>query len=140
MKRAGILLAAVMFMLAGCGTSTGKEENSADGGKAYFPVVKDQGVEMKLEDGGSGKSQLVITNNTKEQLTTGMHYKLEKKTEGGWELVNSDMAFTEQAVIVEPGKSFEQEIELNKEDGEHRISKQVFSGNGNKKELVLNLK
>jgi hypothetical protein len=136
MKKAGLLLTVFMFLLAACGT--GEEKKSSDSIKAEQPVVEEQGMEMKLKE-DSGKTQLVIKNNTKEKLTTGMHYKMEKKTDSGWELVNSDMAFTEQAVYIEPGKTFEQDIELKKDEGEHRISKQVFNEKGDKKELVLNL-
>jgi hypothetical protein len=137
MKIAGLVLTAFMFLLAACGT--GEEEKNSNSGKAEQPVVEEQGMEMKLKENGD-KTQLVIKNNTKERMTTGMHYKLEKKSDSGWELVNSDMAFTEQAINIEPGKTFEQDIDLKKDDGEHRISKQVFNEKGDKKELVLNLK
>ncbi|MFC7371593.1 immunoglobulin-like domain-containing protein [Fictibacillus iocasae] len=137
MKKAGLFLAAMLIGLAACGTPEKKDGSHSGGGSPA--VVEEQGVEMKIAEDG-GKPKLVITNNTEKMVTAGMHYKLEKKKDGGWEHVNSDMMFMEKAFVIKPGKSFDQEIELKKDEGEYQVSKEVFLGEGEKVKLVLSLK
>ncbi|WP_457751638.1 immunoglobulin-like domain-containing protein [Thermococcus sp.] len=72
--------------------------------------------------------ELTIVNSGKTNLTTGYAFKLYRLENGTWKEVPLNLMFIEIAVIIEPGKSWEQRInlkDLNLEPGHYRIEKTV---------------
>ncbi len=72
---------------------------------------------------------LKITNNGNANLTTGYAFKLYRLENGRWKEVPLNLAFIEVAVVIEPGKSWEQRIDLSKlklESGHYKIEKTVI--------------
>ena len=71
---------------------------------------------------------ITITNNGNCNFTTGYAFKLYRLENGTWREVPVNMAFIEVAVVIEPGKSWEQRVNLvnlNLEPGHYRIEKTV---------------
>ncbi|ASJ13921.1 immunoglobulin-like domain-containing protein [Thermococcus radiotolerans] len=69
-----------------------------------------------------------ITNNGNANFTTGYHFKLYRLENGTWKEVPVNLAFIEVAVVIEPGKSWEQRVNLahlNLKPGHYRIEKTV---------------
>ena len=71
---------------------------------------------------------ITITNNGNGNFTTGYAFKLYRLENGTCREVPVNMAFIEVAVVIEPGKSWEQRVNLanlNLEPGHYRIGKTV---------------
>jgi len=69
-----------------------------------------------------------ITNNGNANFTTGYDFKLYRLENGTWKEVPVNLAFIEVAVVIEPGKSWEQRVNLahlNLKPGHYRIEKTV---------------
>lgn len=101
-------------------------------------VVKASGDEyserIKLELNGVTYSPrdtltLRIVNNYNESITTGYHFQLYRMENGDWKEVPLNLMFIEVAVTIEPGESWEQQVNLsslNLEPGNYRIVKKVL--------------
>ena len=71
---------------------------------------------------------ITITNNGNANFTTGYDFKLYRLENGAWKEVPVNLAFIEVAVVIEPGKSWEQRVNLahlNLKPGHYRIEKTV---------------
>ncbi|ASJ11176.1 hypothetical protein A3L12_07630 [Thermococcus sp. P6] len=71
---------------------------------------------------------LTISNGANVSVTTGYAFKLYRLEGGEWKEVPLELAFIEMAVTIEPGRSWEQKIDLSKlhlEPGRYRITKTV---------------
>ncbi|ASI99023.1 immunoglobulin-like domain-containing protein [Thermococcus celer] len=85
---------------------------------------------------------LTVVNNAKTNVTTGYHFRLYKLENGEWKELKLDLMFVEIAVVIKPGGSWEQRIDLsrlNLEPGHYRITKRVSldspAGNAISKEV-----
>ncbi|NJE10467.1 immunoglobulin-like domain-containing protein [Thermococcus sp. MAR1] len=71
---------------------------------------------------------MTITNNGNANFTTGYAFKLYKLENGTWKEVPVNLMFIEIAIIIEPGKSWEQRVKLsslNLKPGHYKIEKTV---------------
>ncbi|QDA31401.1 hypothetical protein FH039_07025 [Thermococcus indicus] len=71
---------------------------------------------------------ITITNNGNVNFTTSYHFSLYRLENGTWKEVPVNLMFIEIAVIIEPGKSWEQRVnlaDLNLEPGRYKIEKTV---------------
>jgi hypothetical protein len=69
---------------------------------------------------------ITVTNNGNANITTSYHFKLYRLENGEWKEVPVNLMVIEVAVIIEPGKSWEQRInlaDLNLEPGHYAIVK-----------------
>jgi len=78
----------------------------------------------------SPKDMMVITiiNDGKGNITTGYSFKLYKLENGTWREVPVNRVFIEVAVVIGPGKSWKQRVnlaDLNLKPGRYRIVKTV---------------
>ncbi|ANF23501.1 immunoglobulin-like domain-containing protein [Thermococcus piezophilus] len=103
------------------------------GGTDEIPAVPD--VVLKLDKTSYAPDEtmvLTVVNNADSEATTGYEFQLYRLENGNWKEVNLDMAFIEIAIIIEPGKSWEQIIDLSKlniDPGHYKIVKSIFVGN-----------
>lgn len=72
---------------------------------------------------------LTVANHQNSTIRTGYGFRLYRRENGGWVEVQLNLVFPAVVVEVEPGKSWEQKIDLplNLESGSYRIEKQVCS-------------
>jgi len=88
-------------------------------------------VVMKLDRGSYAANdtlQLVIINGGKLNATTGYGFRLYRLENGKWVEVPVRMMFIQTAVIIPPGKEWEQRVKLSDLDlkpGHYRIVKSV---------------
>ncbi|NJE41974.1 immunoglobulin-like domain-containing protein [Thermococcus sp. GR6] len=71
---------------------------------------------------------LTVINNADSEATTGYAFQLYRLENGNWKEVKLDIAFIEIAIIIEPGRSWEQRVKLsslNLEPGHYKIVKIV---------------
>jgi len=112
-----ILLIPVGYYL----TSSGEDENGPP-----------TGIALEIDKSiYSPKDTMILTivNNAETNATTSYHFKLFRLNNGEWEEVPVNLMFIEVAVIIEPGKSWEQRIkleDLDLEPGRYRIVKKVL--------------
>ncbi|NJE84246.1 hypothetical protein E3E23_00080 [Thermococcus sp. CX2] len=129
-KAVSVLLALLIIPVAYFLASSLGGDN---GGTDEVPAVPD--VVLKLDKTGYAPDEtmvLTVVNNADSEATTGYAFQLYRLENGNWKEVNLDMAFIEIAIIIEPGKSWEQMIDLSKlnlEPGHYKIVKSIFVGN-----------
>ena len=71
---------------------------------------------------------ITITNNGNANITTGYAFRLYKLEKGMWKEIPVNLVFIEIAVVIEPGKSWEQRVnlaDLNLEPGHYKIVKRI---------------
>lgn len=110
-------------------TSTGTEA-SGQTGKINIDAIVQLGIDKNVYASGD-KLQLTV-NNVGDSLDVsfGRAFKLELVEGETVTEVPLDLMFTEDLVIVEPGKNFTQEVELKDlKPGTYRISKNLFIEN-----------
>ena len=99
-----------------------------------------EGIVLKLDKSSYTPSDvmtLTVINNANTNATTSYPFSLYRLENGTWKEGPVDLMFIEVAVVVEPGKSWEQRVDLSKlnlEPGHYRITKKVVlsspSGDG----------
>lgn len=73
---------------------------------------------------------VTLTNNTRQEVTTGYHYSIDRQTGNGWENIPLNIAFIEVAIILQPGEAHDFEIDLHHSEhsytaGRYRVVKRV---------------
>lgn len=96
----------------------------------FIVVVSDEmNVEMSLDQSHYHQDEeatLTVKNYGPTQLILGMHYSIEQKIDDDWKVVPLDLAFIEIAIILGPGDSHQQSIEIaDLEPGEYRVVKDI---------------
>ena len=97
---------------------------------------KDKAVYLELDRSAYGPGdtmRLRVVNSGDENITTGYHFLLYRREGDTWREVKVPLVFIEIAVIVRPGESWEQEInlaELNLPPGHYKITKRVWGEKG----------
>ncbi|CAD5244385.1 immunoglobulin-like domain-containing protein [Thermococcus camini] len=93
-----------------------------------------EGIVLKLDKSSYTPSDvmvLTLLNNADTNATTSYHFKLYRLEGGKWKEVPVNMMFIEIAVVIEPGKSWEQKVKLSDlglTPGHYKIVKEVFLG------------
>ncbi|WP_017470515.1 immunoglobulin-like domain-containing protein [Amphibacillus jilinensis] len=92
-------------------------------------VSDEMNVAMSLDQSHYNQDEeptLTVKNYGPTQLMLGMHYAIEKKIDDEWKVVPLDLAFIEIAIILGPGDSHQQSIEIAElEPGEYRVIKDI---------------
>ncbi|KUH34670.1 hypothetical protein APY94_00335 [Thermococcus celericrescens] len=138
-----VLLIPVGYYLASSGNAASDSPNG--GGTSDLPLKDEPAVTtppenpMKLDRtvySPTDTMVITITNENNINATTSYHFKLYRLENGTWKEVPVNLMFIEIAVIIEPGKSWEQRVnlaDLNLTPGHYRIEKMVsFTEPGNK--------
>ncbi|WP_258084255.1 immunoglobulin-like domain-containing protein [Thermococcus thermotolerans] len=116
-----LLVPAGYYMTLSDEESTGKQN-----------LQNDNGVSLELDKVTySPGDTMVITliNNASTNATASYHFKLYKLEGKAWKEVPVNLMFIEIAVVIEPGKSWEQKVDLsrlNLEPGHYKIVKEVY--------------
>jgi hypothetical protein len=130
-----VLLIPVGYYLASSGNAVSDSPNG--GGTSDLPPKDEPAVTtppenpMKLDKtvySPTDTMVITITNNGNANFTTGYAFRLYKLENGTWKEVPVNLAFIEVAVVIEPGKSWEQRVnlaDLNLEPGHYKIEKTV---------------
>ncbi|WP_054841178.1 immunoglobulin-like domain-containing protein [Thermococcus peptonophilus] len=129
MKKALVIgIAIVVLVVAGYGALswTGKEASgSPQDNHAKF-------VKMELDKSVYSPSDTMtirITNEGKVNVTTSYHFRLYREENGEWKEVPVNLMFIAVAVSIEPGKSWEQKVnlaDLKLSPGHYKITKKVI--------------
>ncbi|NJE31326.1 hypothetical protein E3E38_09760 [Thermococcus sp. 18S1] len=130
-----VLLIPIGYYLASSGNAASDSPNG--GGTLDLPPKGEPAVTtppenpMKLDKtvySPNDTMVITITNNGNANFTTGYAFKLYKLEDGTWKEVPVNLMFIEIAVMIEPGKSWEQRVnlaDLNLEPGHYKIEKTV---------------
>lgn len=129
MRKALVIgIAVVVLVVAGYGAFSwdGKEASgSPQDSHAKF-------VKMELDKSVYSPSDTMtirITNEGKVNVTTSYHFRLYREENGEWKEVPVNLMFIEIAVSIEPGKSWEQKVnlaDLKLSPGHYKIAKKVI--------------
>ncbi|ASJ12623.1 immunoglobulin-like domain-containing protein [Thermococcus thioreducens] len=93
-----------------------------------------EGIALKLDKSSYTPSDvmvLTLLNNADTNATTSYHFKLYRLEGGEWKEVPVNLMFIEIAVVIEPGKSWEQKVKLSDlglTPGHYKIVKEVYLG------------
>ncbi|ASJ04728.1 MULTISPECIES: immunoglobulin-like domain-containing protein [Thermococcus] len=127
-----VLLIVLLVPLGYYLTST--ERSIADSGQegdAGMVPIESNGIVLKLDRTSySPRDTMVlrVINKANLNATTSYHFKLYRLENGEWKEVPVNLVFIEVAVVVEPGKSWEQRVKLsslNLGPGHYKIVKKV---------------
>ena len=110
----------------------------ADAGKIIIKASSPQdepathtsnGVELKINKNAFTASEtmnLTIDNNSDSLISFGRPYMFEQFKEGQWSEYPLELAFTLELIIIDPGKTFDQSVLIDKlEPGKYRILKNI---------------
>ena len=120
-----VLLVPVGYFLA---SSNGSTAIDGDTGK----VPQGQGIKVVLDRtvySPDDTLTLKVTNGESVNATTGYAFTLYRLENGEWRELQLNLVFVEIAVIIKPGESWEQKVDLsrlNLEPGHYKIVKEVY--------------
>ncbi|WP_209477637.1 immunoglobulin-like domain-containing protein [Thermococcus stetteri] len=122
----GIVVVVLIVVGYGAFSWSGKEASGSPQGNHpnWIKMVLDKSVYDP-----SDTMIIRIVNNGNANVTTSYHFKLYREENGEWKEVPVNLMFMEVAVPIEPGKSWEQKVnlaDLNLSPGHYKIVKKVI--------------
>lgn len=126
-------------MITGCGKKEDpailedlivKDAEIIDEPNEEIPVPTDIDIQLLQRENGLYTYSIAIVGD--QTITTGMPYIVEKSIEDDkWEIVELDLMFTMQLIIVDSDNPFTQDIDVSMlEPGIYRIYKNLMDENG----------
>lgn len=100
------------------------------------------GVKLKLEKNVYNIGQIIkltIVNESNSLISFGRPYLIEQYKEGQWSEYPLELAFTLEMIMLEQGKTFDQNVPLNEfETGKYRILKSIYIEEANSSFQLVN--
>ncbi|SEN71452.1 hypothetical protein SAMN04488134_101712 [Amphibacillus marinus] len=104
-------------------SDSGEVEDSLIG--LIVVAAEELNASLSLDQQGE-TANLILENFGPTSLTLGMHYAIEQKIDDQWYVVPLDLAFIEIAIMLAPGQSHEQDVDLSElEPGNYRVIKNI---------------
>ncbi|MBR0142365.1 MAG: hypothetical protein IJM19_08990, partial [Ruminococcus sp.] len=93
----------------------------------YYIYSKNAAFFLNEDTLTSESAEFTIKNNTENEISYGMEFKLEKVIDGAWTVINYDQYFNALAGIIEPHGSapFTAHFENPLDAGQYRITKDI---------------
>ena len=93
----------------------------------YYIYSKNAAFFLNEDTLTSESAEFTIKNNTENEISYGMEFKLEKIIDGEWTVINYDQYFIALAGIIEPHGSapFTAHFENPLDAGQYRITKDI---------------
>lgn len=132
----GILIFALSILVSGCANQVeGSDHISSDEKVIIKDTIEEDykdmyNVSLTVKD----QDTLIYEISTLKDfiIQTGRSYTVEKLNDiGQWDMIDLELMFTMEMIIVKSDSPFSQEIDISKfEDGEYRVSKHLMDGEG----------